>query len=91
MAVKVLVPTPLQKYTNNQDKVECTGSNIDELLDALEQSGPGIKKRLCNEEGKLRRFVNLYVNDEDIRFLQGQDTALKDGDEVSIISAVAGG
>ncbi|MBC6473585.1 MAG: MoaD/ThiS family protein [Hormoscilla sp. GM102CHS1] len=91
MAVTVLVPTPLQKYMNNKDKVECTSSNIAELFDTLEQSCPGIKNRLCDEEGKPRRFVNLYVNNEDIRFLQGTNTALKDGDEVSIISAVAGG
>ncbi|MGP1385483.1 MAG: MoaD/ThiS family protein [Thainema sp.] len=91
MAVKVLIPTPLQKFTNNQATIECDGGNISELLDALNQSCPGIKERLCNEEGELRRFVNFYVNSEDIRFLDGKNTALNEGDEVSIVPAVAGG
>ncbi len=91
MAVKVLVPTPLQKFTNNQAKLECTGSDITELLDSLDQSCPGIKNRLYDEQGQLRRGLNLYVNSEDIRFLEGTNTALNDGDEVSIINAFAGG
>lgn len=91
MSVKVLIPTPLQKLTNNQATVECNGGTISELLDSLEQSCPGIKARLCDENGELRRFVNFYVNSEDIRFLDGANTALTDGDEVSIIPAIAGG
>ncbi|MBD2293464.1 MoaD/ThiS family protein [Anabaena sphaerica FACHB-251] len=91
MAVTVLVPTALQKFTNNQPTLECSGNNISELFDSLEQACPGIKSRLCDEEGKPRRFLNLYVNSEDIRFLEGTETALKDGDEVSIVPAVAGG
>lgn len=91
MSVKVLIPTPLQKLTNNQATIECTGSNITELLEALESNCPGIKNRLCDDSGELRRFVNFYVNSEDIRFLNGKDTPLKDGDEVSIIPAIAGG
>jgi len=91
MPVKVLIPTPLQKFTNDQATLECTGSSITELLDSLEQSCPGIKERLCDDKGQLRRFVNFYVNSEDIRFLDGQSTALKEGDEVSIVPAVAGG
>ena len=91
MAVKVLVPTTLQSFTNNQATLESTGSTIAELLDSLEQSFPGIKSRLCDEPGKLRRFVNFYIDSEDIRHLDGIDTALKDGDEVSIVPAVAGG
>ncbi|MGF1486939.1 MAG: MoaD/ThiS family protein [Prochloraceae cyanobacterium] len=91
MAVKVLIPTPLQKYTNEQATIECSGSNVNELFDALEQNCPGIKARLCDEEGKPRRFLNFYVNSEDIRFLDGPETNLKDGDEVSIVPAVAGG
>ncbi len=91
MAVKVLIPTPLQKFTNNQASLSCDGGNIIELLDALESSFPGIKARLCDDQGELRRFVNFYVNSEDIRFLDGKDTALNDGDEVSIVPAVAGG
>lgn len=91
MSVKILVPTPLQKFTKNQATVECAANNISELIDALEQSYPGIKDRLCDEEGKPRRFLNLYVNSEDIRFLDGVATPLNDGDEVSIVPAVAGG
>ena len=91
MAVKVLIPTPLQKFTNNEATIECTGSNVNELIDSLEENYPGIKARLCDEQGKPRRFLNLYVNSEDIRFLEGAETKLKDGDEVSIVPAVAGG
>ncbi|MEM9275564.1 MAG: MoaD/ThiS family protein [Cyanobacteria bacterium P01_F01_bin.143] len=91
MAVKVLIPTPLQKFTDNKATIECSGSNIDELIDSLENDCPGIKARICDETGKPRRFLNLYVNSEDIRFLQNTDTVLNDGDEVSIVPAVAGG
>lgn len=91
MAIKVLVPTALQKFTNNQAMLECNGSNIIELFDSLEKSCPGIKSRLCDDGGQPRRFLNLYVNSEDIRFLDGTETPLKDGDEVSIVPAVAGG
>ncbi|MDZ8030182.1 MULTISPECIES: ubiquitin-like small modifier protein 1 [unclassified Nostoc] len=91
MAVTVLVPTTLQNLTNNQASLESNGSTIAELLDSLEQSFPGIKSRLCDEQGKLRRFVNFYVDSEDIRHLDGINTTLKDGDEVSIVPAVAGG
>ncbi|MCH4904939.1 molybdopterin synthase sulfur carrier subunit [Cylindrospermopsis raciborskii CHAB3438] len=91
MAIKVLVPTMLQKETNNQAVVECSGSSVNELLDTLEKTFPGIKGRLRDEEGTPRRFLNLYVNSEDIRFLDGTQTALKDGDEISIVPAVAGG
>lgn len=91
MAVKVLIPTPLQKFTKNQATLECDGGTINELMDSLEQSCPGIKARLCDDQGNLRRFVNFYVNSEDIRFLDGANTTLQDGDEVSIVPAVAGG
>jgi molybdopterin synthase sulfur carrier subunit len=91
MAVKVLIPTPLQKLTRDQATVECDGNNIAELLESLEQNCPGIKARLCDDKGELRRFVNFYVNNEDIRFLQGAETPLQSGDEVSIIPAIAGG
>lgn len=91
MAVKVLIPTPLQKLTNDQATVECNGETIGALLESLEANCPGIKARLCDEQGKLRRFVNFYVNSEDIRFLDNENTPLKDGDEVSIIPAIAGG
>ncbi|MEP0879966.1 MoaD/ThiS family protein [Trichocoleus sp. ST-U3] len=91
MTVKVLVPTPLQKLTNNQATIEGNGGTIGELLESLEQSYPGIKVRLCDEKGEPRRFVNFYVNSEDIRFLDGTQTPLNEGDEVSIVAAQAGG
>ncbi len=91
MSVKVLIPTPLQKLTNDQATLDCNGTSVAELLESLEQSCPGIKARLCDEQGQLRRFVNFYVNSEDIRFLEGINTSLSDGDEVSIIPAIAGG
>lgn len=91
MAIKILIPTALQKYTNDQATIECSGNSVAELLDSMETHCPGIKARLCDEQGKPRRFLNFYVNSEDIRFLEGISTALKDGDEVSIVPAVAGG
>lgn len=91
MAIKVLVPTALQKFTANQAVIETTGSNIMEMIDQLEAACPGIKSRICDETGKPRRFLNLYVNSEDIRFLDNETTPLQDGDEVSIVPAVAGG
>ena len=91
MAVKVRIPTPLQKLTNNQGDVQCEAKDINGMLAELEKNHPGIKERLCDAEGKLRRFVNVYVNEEDIRFLQGQETLLKEGDDISIIPAIAGG
>ena len=91
MSVKVLIPTPLQKFTNNQATIECSAGTISELIDSLENACPGIKARLCDEAGKPRRFLNFYVNSEDIRFLDSTDTQLKDQDEVSIVPAVAGG
>jgi molybdopterin synthase sulfur carrier subunit len=91
MAVQVLIPTPLQKFTKEEATASIEAGSVEELLAALEQRYPGIKARLCDENGKLRRFLNVYVNSEDIRFLNNQSTALSDGDEVSIVPAVAGG
>lgn len=91
MSIKVLVPTALQKFTHNQATLECGGETVAELFNSLEQNCPGIKSRLCDEQGQPRRFLNFYVNSEDIRFLDGTETPLKDGDEVSIVPAVAGG
>ena len=91
MAVTVRIPTPLQRLTNGQTEVQCSGKTVTELLADLEHKHPGIKERICDEQGKLRRFVNVFVNEEDIRFLQGDQTAIKDGDDVSIIPAIAGG
>jgi len=91
MPVQVLIPTPLQKFTNDEASVDLDANSVDTLIDALDARYPGLKARLCDEAGKLRRFLNVYVNSEDIRFLENQATALKDGDEVSIVPAVAGG
>ena len=91
MSVTVRIPTPLQRITNGQGEVACEGKTVSDLLADLEQRYPGIKERICDEQGKLRRFVNVFVNEEDIRFLQGDQTPLKDGDAVSIIPAIAGG
>ncbi|MEN9877912.1 MAG: hypothetical protein RLZZ158_951 [Cyanobacteriota bacterium] len=91
MAIQVLIPTPLQKFTGDQATVSLEASSVDELIVALDGSFPGLKERLCDEQGKLRRFLNVYVNSEDIRFLDNQATALNAGDEVSIVPAVAGG
>ena len=91
MAITVRIPTPLQRLTNGQGEVSCEGTTVTELLNDLEKQHPGIKERICDEKGKLRRFVNVFVNEEDIRFLKGDQTAVKDGDEVSIIPAIAGG
>ena len=91
MAVQVLIPTPLQKFTNDEASVSLDAGSVDALIDALDGRYPGLKARLCDEAGKLRRFLNVYVNSEDIRFLDNQATTLSDGDEVSIVPAVAGG
>ncbi len=90
MTVKVRIPTPLQRVTNGTAEVECEAANITELIDALEKNFPGMKERL-SEGGKVRRFINIYVNDDDIRFANKENTALKDGDTVSIVPAIAGG
>jgi sulfur-carrier protein len=89
--IKVRIPTPLRPLTKNQGEVEATWANIAEIIENLNSSYSGLKDRLCDEKGELRRFVNIYVNEEDIRFLKGRDTVLKDGDEVSIVPAIAGG
>ena len=91
MAVKVRIPAPLRSATDGKDVVEIEAANVGELLDGLEKAFPGIKGRLCEADGKLRRFINIYVNDEDVRFLQDLATELKPGDEVAIIPAIAGG
>ena len=91
MPVKVRIPTPLRKLTNDQEIVLVSGLNIAEAIAELQKNYPGIKERLLDDHGGVRRFVNVYVNEEDIRFLQNQQTPLKDGDEVSIIPAIAGG
>lgn len=91
MAITVRIPTPLQKLTQNQEMVKAEGANIKELIENLEKEFPGIRGRICDENGKVRKFINIYVNEEDVRFLQQEKTAVKAGDEVSIVPAIAGG
>src|SRR5215470_15539093 len=91
MTKKVRIPTPLRKLTNNEEVVEVKAATIGEAIGELQSRYPGIKERLVDEKGEVRRFVLVYVNEEDIRFLQNQQTPLKDGDEISIIPAIAGG
>ncbi|MGH7770337.1 MAG: ubiquitin-like small modifier protein 1 [Candidatus Binatia bacterium] len=91
MSVRVRVPTPLRKFTNGADEVAAQGPNVRALVDDLEKKYPGIKERICDETGKIRRFVNVYVNGDDIRFLQNLETSLKEGDNISIVPAIAGG
>jgi sulfur-carrier protein len=91
MPVRVLIPTPLQRLTQNQAEITIEGGDIREVITNLEGKFPGVKARLCDENGALRRFVNIYINEEDIRFLKGESTPLQDGDEVSIVPAIAGG
>jgi molybdopterin synthase sulfur carrier subunit len=89
--VRVRVPTPLRKFTNGADEVNAQGNTVRGLVEDLERKFPGIKERICDETGKIRRFVNVYVNGDDIRFLQNLETALKEGDSISIVPAIAGG
>ena len=87
----VRIPTPLRKLTNDLEVVSAAGANVGELLDNLDKAFPGLRERICDEQGNVRRFVNIFVNDEDIRFLEERATPVKDADEVSIVPAIAGG
>ena len=91
MSSQVRIPAPLRRLTNGQDKITAEGKTLQEIIDFLEQNFPTIKSRICNEDGEIRIFVNIYVNDEDVRFLNGISSEIKDGDEISIVPAVAGG
>ena len=91
MPVKVLIPTPLRNLTGDAAEVEVEAADVNAIIGALEDKHPGLKDRLCDESGKLRRFVNVYLNEEDIRFMDAEATKVKDGDEVSIVPAIAGG
>jgi molybdopterin synthase sulfur carrier subunit len=91
MAVTVKIPTPLRRLTNQKDKVSASGKNVLAIVESLNREYPGIKERLCDENGALRHFVNIYINGEDVRYVDGINTPVKDGDEVSIVPAVAGG
>jgi len=87
----VRIPTPLRKLTNDLEVVSAAGGNVGDLLDNLDKAFPGLRERICDEQGNVRRFVNIFVNDEDIRFLEERATPVKDADEVSIVPAIAGG
>lgn len=91
MSVTVLIPQPLRSLTGNLSKVSGDGATLESLVANLEGSYPGMRERVMDETGQMRRFVNIYVNGEDVRFLEGLGTTLKDGDEISIVPAVAGG
>jgi MoaD family protein len=91
LSVNVKIPTPLRRLTNNQEQVQGEGGSLAECSTSLDGSFPGLRERLCDEQGELRRFVNVYINGEDVRFLSGLQTPLKQGDEISIVPAVAGG
>lgn len=90
MAVNVRIPTPLRTLTGGEEQVKMEGSTVQQVIENLEKRHPGIRERLLDDKG-VRRFVNIYVGDEDIRFLDGLETALKDGEEISIVPAIAGG
>ena len=91
MPVNVRIPTPLRKLTNEHELVTVEAATIGDAISELQTQFPGIKERLVDDNGEVRRFVNIYVNEEDIRFLENKETPIKDGDEVSIIPAIAGG
>ena len=91
MATTVRIPTPLRRVTGGQDKVNAEGETLAQIIDSMESQYPGIKERICDPDGSLRNFVNVFVNGEDVRFLDGVDSGVGDGDEVSIVPAVAGG
>jgi len=91
MSVKVRIPAPLRKLTKEQAVVDCQGATVEAILADLEKNYPGMKERICDENGQIRRFINIYVNQEDIRFKEGSKTAVPDNAEISIIPAIAGG
>ena len=94
MPISVRIPTPLRKFTGGAESVTASGGSgvtVAAVIDDVEGRHPGLKERICDEAGKVRRFVNLYVNGEDIRFLSSLDTPVKEGDEISIVPAIAGG
>lgn len=90
MAITVRIPTPLRTLTAGKDEVGAAGTTVRDVIEDLERNYPGLKERLCDDKG-VRRFVNIYANEEDIRFLDGLDTKIKDGDSISVVPAIAGG
>ena len=91
MPVLVRIPTPLRTLTKGAAEIHAAAARVDALVEDLERQFPGLRERLVDDAGELRRFINIYVNEEDIRFLQAKKTSLKDGDQVSIVPAIAGG
>lgn len=91
MSVTVRIPTPIRRVTNGEDKVSAEGKTLGDVIASMEAQYPGVKARICDDQGEIRSFVNMYVNGEDVRFLDGLGTSVKSGDEVSIVPAVAGG
>jgi molybdopterin synthase sulfur carrier subunit len=91
MPIQVRIPTPLRRFTGGAEAVGAAGATVGAVVNDLERQFGGIKERLCDEEGRVRRFVNIYLNGDDIRFLSNLETAVKDGDELSIVPAIAGG
>ncbi len=91
MSIVVRIPTPLRRLTNGQDKIEVDGASLNGVINAMNEQYPGIRDRICDDQGQLRNFVNVYVNGEDVRFLQGLETLTSTGDEISVVPAVAGG
>ena len=91
MGIKVRIPTPLRKLTNGESEVEANGADISQLIDDLEKNYPGIKEKLCDDNGAVRKFLNIYLNDDDIRFMDSLATEVRDGDNISLIPAIAGG
>ena len=91
MSIRIIIPAALRQYAENRDSVNLSGQNIGELLDNLMQKFPNMKKHLFSEDGQIRNFVNVYVNDDDIRYLENSETQLKEGDVISLIPSVAGG
>jgi sulfur-carrier protein len=91
MSARVRIPTPLRRFTGGAEEISAGGATVAAIVDDLDHNHPGLKERLCDEAGKVRRFVNIFVNGDDIRFLNNLETTIKDGDEVSIVPAIAGG
>jgi molybdopterin synthase sulfur carrier subunit len=91
MAISVRVPTPLRRFTDGKDEVPAEGASLRAIIDNLETRHPGLRERLLDDKGEIRRFVNIYLNGDDVRFLDQLNSKVKDGDEISIVPAIAGG